>query len=290
MSRRARGTTSGRRRCQRSLGSVDAPLTDLTDSSLVRAIEDNLFAFWSSVRISPPFVVEDTPEFVRYVSGISFPLLNGILRAKLPPVDDVISAAMEPIRSRGLPMMWWTGPSSTPEDIGERLQRLGLVGGDTSIGMAVDLTTLSEEPETAPGLLITPVKSADDMAAMMSVLAGSFGLPDFVLEAFSRLLSDIGLNDTSPVTSFVGRLDGKPVACSSAAFFAGVAGVYNVGVLPEVRRAKLGRAITLASLLEGKRRGYRAGILQSSEMGLRVYERLGFRTYCTLRQHIWLPA
>jgi hypothetical protein len=41
---------------------VDAPLTDLSDSSLVRAIEDNLFAFWSSVGVSPPFVVEDTPE------------------------------------------------------------------------------------------------------------------------------------------------------------------------------------------------------------------------------------
>jgi ribosomal protein S18 acetylase RimI-like enzyme len=92
------------------------------------------------------------------------------------------------------------------------------------------------------------------------------------------------------VTSFVSLLDGKPVACSSAALFAGVAGVYNVGVLPEVRRAKLGSAVTLAALLDGKRRGYRAGILHSSEMGLRVYERLGFRTYCTLRQYIWLPA
>jgi predicted acetyltransferase len=38
--------------------------------------------------------------------------------------------------------------------------------------------------------------------------------------------------------------------------------------------------MTLAALREARARGYAIGILSPSEMGLRIYQRIGFREYC----------
>jgi hypothetical protein len=45
--------------------------------------------------------------------------------------------------------------------------------------------------------------------------------------------------------------------------------------------------MTLAPLMDAREMGYRIGTLQSSEMGLNVYRRLGFKEYCRVSQYVW---
>lgn len=55
----------------------------------------------------------------------------------------------------------------------------------------------------------------------------------------------------------------------------------NVTTLSECRKQGIGRALTLAPLLEARASGYRIGVLQSTQMGLNLYRSIGFREYCT---------
>ena len=66
---------------------------------------------------------------------------------------------------------------------------------------------------------------------------------------------------------------------------ASVAGIYQVTCLPEARGRGIGTAVTLAALLEARRRGYTIAILQASELGYPVYQRLGFRDYGRLNEY-----
>jgi hypothetical protein len=47
--------------------------------------------------------------------------------------------------------------------------------------------------------------------------------------------------------------------------------------------------LTLYPLLYARTRGYKAGILQSSEMGLHVYRSIGFQEYCRITSYRWKP-
>ena len=60
----------------------------------------------------------------------------------------------------------------------------------------------------------------------------------------------------------------------------GVGGIYSVATLPEARGKGVGVVLTLNPLLYACEEGYRIGVLQSSEMGSKVFERLGFWHLC----------
>ena len=65
---------------------------------------------------------------------------------------------------------------------------------------------------------------------------------------------------------------------------AGVAGVQFVATLQEARGQGIGAAMTLAPLHEVQQMGYQIGILQSSDMGVKLYQQLGFQRLYTETQ------
>ena len=54
-------------------------------------------------------------------------------------------------------------------------------------------------------------------------------------------------------------------------------GICAVGTLAALRGRGLGTAMTWAAIEIGVGWGYRVAVLQASELGFRVYERMGFR-------------
>jgi predicted N-acetyltransferase YhbS len=62
-----------------------------------------------------------------------------------------------------------------------------------------------------------------------------------------------------------------------------------VATLHEARGRGIGAAITLQPLLDARKLGYRAGILQASDMGFSIYERLGFKHLCQMENFLFVP-
>ncbi len=73
------------------------------------------------------------------------------------------------------------------------------------------------------------------------------------------------------------RINGRAVGAGLLLYLAGVASIFNVATLPAYR--KRGVATTLMAALHDRALvdGYGATVLTSSEMGLSLYEHLGYR-------------
>ena len=95
--------------------------------------------------------------------------------------------------------------------------------------------------------------------------------------------------ERSSLALYLGWLDGEAVASSLLVPGAGVAGIYCVATLPAARRRGIGSALALRALLEGRARGYRAGVLAAEEAGVGLYRRLGLQEYCKIGCYLWEP-
>ncbi|HUP27407.1 MAG TPA: GNAT family N-acetyltransferase [Chloroflexia bacterium] len=267
-------------------------LNDISGPEIVEAIEANPAAFLAFLGQTPQADLYNGPDMVRVVSGIPYPLCNTVSRARFTPdsVDDQIEETLSHFKARQMPMLWWTGPGTTPPDLGEHLSAHGLIPAGSPPGMAADLEKLGDDLPTPTGFTVEQVRDAETLKQCASVLGKVFEFPEFVVEALAAVLLSHGLDADQPAQNFAGFLDGKVVATSTLFMAGGVAGIYNVGTLPEVRGKGIGAAMTLAAMLEARSRGYRVAILHASEFGYNIYRRLGFQDYCTMNMFAWLGS
>jgi ribosomal protein S18 acetylase RimI-like enzyme len=75
---------------------------------------------------------------------------------------------------------------------------------------------------------------------------------------------------------FVARIDGEPVGHTVVLCTPGVAGIYNVGVLPSFRRRGIGKAMMEAASAFAFERGWTYLVLNASMQGQLLYRQCGF--------------
>jgi GNAT superfamily N-acetyltransferase len=269
------------------------------------AVEANLFALFRQLAGWSRIEIHDDADCFWTISDLPYPLFNSVLRAQAHDrVEPLIEARIAACLARHVPMLWWTGPSTQPDDLGDRLTQRGFLF-EPAHGMAVDLEreagtfreaaansvgsaparTAKGEPEIA----IERVEDAPALKTWSRVLCNAFGAPQPFGNAFGELAMAIGLGTASPFRHFLARYEGEPVATCSLFFGAGVAGIYDVSTVPERRRRGIGRTITAAAMNEARALGYRTAILHSSLLGAGIYRSLGFKDICDIGQYVWVP-
>lgn len=258
-----------------------------SDAALAAAIEENSAQFLLAMGRAGGGEMRDDGRLCWTIGGSPIGYHNAVVTARLEArdADAAIAAAIGRMRAHRVPGSWHLGPGMTPADLGQRLVDQGFDYAGDDIGMAADLGALGPG-RNPPGLAIGRVTTPEDLAAWVETLGKGFGegpaQARWVGEVFARL----GL-DNPAWRHYLGRLDGEPVATATLFMGAGVAGIYFVFTVSEVRNRGIGAAITLAPLLEARALGYRIGVLGASTMGEPVYRRIGFAEYCRIGLFEW---
>ena len=260
--------------------SIDVANADLTES--LDALQDGYLSFCRLLGRESGVSWGEEPDISWAMTPLPFPGFNRIVRVRLDPdqADARIQAMSDLYQAAGVRSTWWIDDQSQPVDMGERLERMGLVS-ETLPAMRIESTAVPVQAWPA-GVTLSWAAEPEPLRAAMHVVAAGFGMPDGFGSALGDLLAPIARPD-SPARTVVAWLDDEPVAAAQGILVGEAVAIFNVTTLEAARGRGIGAAVTLEVLRDAVRRGARFGVLESSVMGHPVYRRIGFRDVASLR-------
>lgn len=229
----------------------------------------------------------DGPDLGWIISGIPDPFFNRVFRTRLNSnnVAEAIGVTLSHFRSRKASPVWMLEPSATPTNLGEHLRAYGLRYTIEFSGMAAYASRELDKIAVPAGFMIKHVQERKMLEEWVLPYSVGFNISDF-RNAYLAIEEELGLDPKSSRQHYVGMLEGEPVASSTLFLGAGVAGIYNVAVNPDMRRKGIGTAMTSICLREARALGYRTVVLHASLMAASVYRRLGFAKCCELQAYM----
>jgi hypothetical protein len=225
-------------------------------------------------------------RYVVWLGEIDHPSLTVVQRFALRDAD--VEPAVDEVRSllaaRGRTTATWeVGPSSTPPDLVERLEALGMKPADEplAVGMVLDRPPVGAEGDA----VARRVDSVKEFVRAIEIAAAGFGISEEDLakrrtgaaERFERERAGSGR------ATYLAWVDGEPVAFARA-IFADAAVVLSGGAtLEEARGRGAYRALVQARWDDAQRRGTPTLVTQAGAMSRPILQRLGFREVCEVR-------
>lgn len=263
---------------------------DCSDPRLTEIIESSWYDFFKAWGSTPYGEVYEEDE-LKWVNLNVPQTHHGVFLAKLKRenMDEKIEEAIAYFRSKKLPFRWRIGTTKSPTPLGRALEAHGFTYSGTAPGMAVELDKMNEEHSPPKNLEIRQAQNEQALRDYLWVMCPTFSVGQFIWNWFNFEKS-IGFGKDLPRRNYVGYLDGRPVSCAHMLITRGVVGIFCVATLPEVRGMGMGTALTLEPLKTARDMGFKVGVLQSSRMGLGIYNKIGFKQYCTIDQYSWKPV
>jgi|SRR5271157_1774354 len=213
-------------------------------------------------------------------AGVTFQMFNAAFLSE--PVSTeaelaqrILLASMH-FNSRGLEWAYWVCEGWLGSRARKRsrqvFERLGLRHSVDLPGMVAEHVAPPVRERAAIEVRrVCPGPTRDAFCAIGSVC---FHVP---LAWFHEVFDDNSVWDN--FAAYVGYVDGEPVSTTAIVMGGSAVGVYNVATLPSHQRRGYGEAVVRHALEEARgRTGVERAILQSTPAGLRMYERMGFRT------------
>jgi hypothetical protein len=177
-------------------------------------IEESLIESYSSFGLATGASVYDGPDMLRIITNYPFPLFNVVLRARMEQneVRKKLQVTLDYFRSRNLPMIWWHGPSSIPENIHSLMVKQGL-SYDSSPGMVIDLNAMEKnEHVSIRNFTFKRVEHLEDLKIYHSIWVKANDLPQAAADARQSIYSIIGCGFYRPWLHYLGFFEGIPVA------------------------------------------------------------------------------
>lgn len=178
---------------------------------------------------------------------------------------------------RGRPYSLVTVDGLVPDST-ERLRALDYLEFDSSPAMWLDGPTLRWH-DSPNGLRISRVQTSAELGAFRSILSHVFTISDHEV---NLVLGDRVL-ELANVRHYLAWLGSNAIATTSLVLSGPIAGIWNVGTLHDYRRRGVAAELMHHSISDALALGYKSSMLLASQVGLPMYERLGYRTVSTVR-------
>jgi GNAT superfamily N-acetyltransferase len=261
---------------------------DAGPEARARALDDNFAALLAHYARGVGGEVDAASDLVLSTTRLPSRIVNAAVAARLSieRADRRIADALAFFARTDRPWRWLVGPSNEPDDLPDRLARAGLVQVGESTAMTLELhrhAAQPPEPSDLAGLDIHEVASEADFEIWHAVQQATLPLERPAADAWRRVHAALGYGPSGALRNFVAELDGRPVGAAALFIGAGVAGIYNVSTVADLRGHGIGRATTSAALDAGLAKGAAIATLGASPLGLPVYLRLGFTGIGRLR-------
>ena len=215
-------------------------------------------------------------------TGIPSPGLNGVWAARLDPDPAELDRMLGELDERKLPHLLQLRPG-TDASATAVAERRGLEPDEDVPLMRLDDSARIHAAEPPPGFTIRPLDPDEAELHALTAAAG-FGEPP---EHFVRLVPPELLR-AEGTRAYVGDVDGQVATTALGVTLGDYVGVFNVATPKAQRRRGYGAAITARVVADGLAAGASWAWLQSSSVGYRVYEALGFKT--VERWRCWVRA
>lgn len=247
----------------------------------INNIEENFFAvgrYWGGLNSS----LTQAGSIWAMNTGVAISDFNWAWNEKPLTGDDAksIENIKEIYKQKNLHFWWWVYPRKQSPETMSMLQDAGLRSIEKIPCMAADLNNSFPDTQIPGNVKIFSVKDKSSLLIWADISFRGFEMPERTKEQYNAFVSSFDLGSQAPQKLFLAYLDGKPAATSLLFTHKNTAGIYYVSTLPSCRNKGLGLLITLAATQAAKEAGFKSVILQATQLGAKVYRRMGFKEYC----------
>lgn len=245
-----------------------------------RIVEGNLrVAMRCYARVSRRGEARDYPGLTVASCGLNCAVFNSAMLSHWTQGENfgkLLALAQTHFRGRGLGWTFWLCEDMVSPEIyaqGARIFR------------EVQMEAIAQPPGLYAERLHPPLRLAPELQmrrvsdvqtrtefAQLSSLIFSLPFPTAVEIYGSGALWE------GPMTGWIGYFERQPVSMVSVVIGAGAAGVYSVGTLPSYQGRGYAETLMRHALAQAREAaGVQASVLQSTEQGLHLYTRMGYR-------------
>lgn len=223
------------------------------------------------------------------ITNLSSPLANVVVAARLDEsnADRTIAEVYDLFTGQNKAFGWVTGPSTTPTDLGERLERKGLAKIDEMAALV--LTDLETSVHANPEVEIREA-THNELQTAIPVLARAYGLP----EDLTQLFADAYTQNQDKVRAryYLAYLSGEPVSWAFLVYIPDqpIALLGGAGTLPEHRGKGIYTSLVARRLADARADGIEAAVLQAVQSSSApICRKIGFRDIGAMDFYGWLP-
>lgn len=229
---------------------------------------DQHVQFWTNLEVEMHYTQNATLLF----SGIPHPLFNGVLRSQLTVKNahkhlDFILAQYS---LRKLSFHWMLAPGTVPIDFGDMLLNKGFKFYGDCPRTGLKLPRLTQEKSKIP-LTILTIETKEQMKMWMEIQQ----------KAFQRSLHNIYSHqecNSSPFQHYLAFYQDEPAAAVTLFLQQGVAGIYNLMVVPSLRKRGIATQFVNQIVDDLSKTSYRLVTAQTTPDSLPLFNKLNFQT------------